>query len=111
MAKPRSPKGRARETMALLATEYPGSATELCALQHQNPFELLCATILSAQTTDERVNMVTPALFARYPTPADLASANPTDVETIVQSTGFYRNKTKSLIGMAQGLVERFDAA
>jgi len=109
MGKPRSPKGRARETIRLLATEYPGTATELCALRHSNPFELLCATILSAQTTDERVNLVTPDLFARYPTPADLAAADPADVETIVQSTGFYRNKTKSLIGMAKGLVERFD--
>src|SRR4051794_36978864 len=109
MGKPRSPKGRARETIRLLATEYPGTATELCALRHSNPFELLCATILSAQTTDERVNLVTPDLFARYPTPSDLAAADPADVETIVQSTGFYRNKTKSLIGMAKGLVERFD--
>jgi len=109
MGKPRSPKGRARETIRLLAAEYPGTATELCALTHSNPFELLCATILSAQTTDERVNLVTPALFARYPAPADLAAADPADVETIVQSTGFYRNKTKSLIGMAKGLVERFD--
>ena len=109
MGKPRSPKGRARETIRLLAGEYPGTATELCALRHSNPFELLCATILSAQTTDERVNLVTPDLFARYPTPADLAAADPADVETIVQSTGFYRNKTKSLIGMAKGLVERFD--
>jgi len=94
--------------MALLAEEYPGTARELCALRHDDPFQLLCATILSAQTTDERVNMVTPALFARYPTAADLANADPADVETIVQSTGFYRNKTKSLIGMAQGVVERF---
>jgi len=109
MGKPRSPKGRARETIRLLAQEYPGTAKELCALRHSNPFELLCATILSAQTTDERVNLVTPELFARYPTPADLAAADPTDVERIVQSTGFYRNKTKSLIGMAKGLVERFD--
>src|SRR4051794_22421789 len=109
MGKPRSPKGRARETMTVLAAEYPGEARELCALQHSNPFELLCATILSAQTTDERVNLVTPQLFARYPTPADLATADPADVEEIVQSTGFYRNKTKSLIGMATGLVERFD--
>jgi len=108
MGKPRSPKGRARETLALLANEYPGTAAELCALRHSNPFELLCATILSAQTTDERVNLVTPALFARYPTAADLAAADPADVETIVQSTGFYRNKTKSLIGMAKGLIERF---
>jgi endonuclease-3 len=95
--------------MRLLEQEYPGSARELCALEHHNPFELLCATILSAQTTDERVNLVTPALFARYPTAAALAAADPADVETIVQSTGFYRNKTKSLIGMANGLVERFD--
>jgi endonuclease-3 len=94
--------------MVRLAEEYPGEARELCALTHDNPFQLLCATILSAQTTDERVNMVTPELFARYPNPADLAAADPADVERIVQSTGFYRNKTKSLIGMASGLVERF---
>jgi endonuclease-3 len=110
MAGPRSPKGRARETMTRLADEYPGTASELCALRHTNPFELLCATILSAQTTDERVNLITPTLFARYPTPAALAAADPADVETIVQSTGFYRNKTKSLIGMANALVERFDS-
>ena len=96
--------------MVRLADEYPGTAPELCALRHTNPFELLCATILSAQTTDERVNLVTPALFARYPAPADLAAAEPADVEAIVQSTGFYRNKTKSLIGMASALVERFDS-
>jgi len=95
--------------MLRLADEYPGSTRELCALTHRNPFELLAATILSAQTTDERVNMVTPALFARYPTPADLAAADPVEVETLVQSTGFYRNKTKSLIGMANALVDRFD--
>ncbi|MEY2451166.1 MAG: endonuclease [Acidimicrobiaceae bacterium] len=94
--------------MARLAEEYPGDARALCALTHENPFQLLAATILSAQTTDERVNLVTPALFARYPTPADLAAADPAEVETIVQSTGFYRNKTKSLIGMANALVERF---
>jgi endonuclease-3 len=94
--------------MLRLADEYPGSASELCALRHDNPFELLAATILSAQTTDERVNLVTPALFARYPTPADLAAADPAEVETLVQSTGFYRNKTKSLIGMANALVDRF---
>jgi endonuclease-3 len=69
---------------------------------------MLAATILSAQTTDERVNMVTPVLFARYPTAADLAAANPEDVEQIIQSTGFFRQKTKSLIGMAQGLEEHF---
>ena len=88
--------------------EYPGSAKELCALQHDNPFELLVATILSAQTTDERVNMVTPDLFRRYPTAADLAAANPDDVERLIQSTGFFRQKTRSLIGMALALEERF---
>src|SRR5881296_1580096 len=108
MARPRTPKGRARETMARLAEEYPGTATDLCALQHENPFQLLVATILSAQTTDERVNMVTPELFAKYPTPADLAAADPGDVERIVQSTGFFRSKTKSLIGMAQALEDRY---
>jgi endonuclease-3 len=106
--KPRTPKGRARETAARLAADYPGTAKELCALQHNNPFELLAATILSAQTTDERVNMVTPAVFAKYPTPADLAGADPGELEEIVKSTGFFRSKTKSLIGMAAGLEERF---
>src|SRR5262249_51823443 len=62
------------------------------------------ATILSAQCTDERVNMVTPAVFAKYPTPSDLAHADPSDVEQLIQSTGFFRSKTKSLIGMAQGV-------
>jgi endonuclease-3 len=109
MARPRTPKGRARETAARLADEYPGTPEELCALEHRNPYELLAATILSAQTTDERVNMVTPVLFARYPTPADLAAANPGDVEEIVKSTGFFRSKTKSLVGMAQAVTERFD--
>lgn len=109
MGRPRSPAGRAKETIRLLAEEYPGTAKELCALDHDGPFQLLCATILSAQTTDERVNLVTPTLFARYPSPQALASADPTDVEQIVQSTGFYRNKTKSLVGMARALVERFD--
>jgi endonuclease-3 len=109
MARPRTPAGRARRTLERLAEEYPGSAKDLCELDHRNPFELLAATILSAQSTDARVNMVTPALFARYPTPEDLAQAEPLEVEELVHSTGFYRNKTKSLIGMAQVLVERFD--
>jgi endonuclease-3 len=76
-----------------------------CALHHHNAFELLCATILSAQCTDARVNLVTPVLFARYPTAEALARAKPADVETIIVSTGFFRNKTRSLIGMAQALV------
>jgi endonuclease-3 len=105
---PRTPKGRARETVARLAGEYPGSARELCALDFHTPFQLLVATILSAQTTDERVNQVTPGLFERYPSPADLAAANPSDVESLIHPTGFFRNKTKSLIGMAQALEERF---
>jgi endonuclease-3 len=108
MAKPRTAKGRARETAARLAVEYPGSAKELCALRHDNPYQLLVATILSAQTTDERVNMVTPAVFARYPTPYELAAADPGELEAIIQSTGFFRSKTRSLIGMAAGLVDRY---
>jgi endonuclease-3 len=92
--------------MKRLAAAYPDA---LCALDHRNAYELLAATILSAQTTDVRVNMVTPTLFARYPTPYELAGADPGDVEEIVRSTGFYQNKTRSLIGMATALVERFD--
>lgn len=106
--RPRTAAGRARRTNERLALEYPGSAKELCALDHRNPYELLAATILSAQCTDEQVNKVTPHLFARYPTPEDLAAADPFEVEEIIRSTGFYKNKTKSLIGMATGVVERF---
>jgi endonuclease-3 len=108
MGTPRTPKGRARETLALLGEEYPGTAKELCALVHDSPFQLLAATILSAQTTDEAVNSVTPALFARYPTPADLAAADPAEVEVLVHPTGFFRAKTRSLLGMAAALEERF---
>jgi endonuclease-3 len=92
-----------------LGEEFPGSATELCALIHATPFQLLIATILSAQCTDERVNMVAPQVFARYPEPEDLAGADPAELEEIIKSTGFFRSKTKSLIGMAQGLIDRFD--
>jgi endonuclease-3 len=109
MGKPRTPKGRARETVARLAVEYPGTPKELCALNHDNPFQLLIATILSAQATDERVNMVTPELFARYPTPWDLAAADQSELERQIQSTGFFRSKARSLIGMAQALVARYD--
>jgi endonuclease-3 len=108
MGRPRTPKGRARETVERLKVEYPGTAKQLCALDHHNAFELLTATILSAQTTDVRVNMVTPALFARFPTPEDLAGADPSEVEDIIRSTGFFQSKTKSIMGMAQGVVERF---
>ena len=106
MGKPRTPKGRAREVARRLAEEYPDA---VCALDHRNPFELLVATILSAQTTDVRVNLVTPALFARYPDAEALAAASPAELQELVKSTGFYVNKSKSLIGMAQALVERFD--
>ncbi len=78
-------------------------------MDHRNAYELLAATILSAQCTDVRVNMVTPALFARYGTPEALAEANPDELEEVIHSTGFYRNKARNLIGMAQGLVDRFD--
>jgi len=103
--RPRTPKGRAREVARRLAETYPDA---ICELDHRNPFELLAATILSAQTTDARVNVVTPALFARYPGPAELAAADPGVVEELIRSTGFYANKTKSLLGMAQAVVERF---
>ena len=92
----------ASEIISLLKSTYPDAR---CALVHRNAYELLCATILSAQCTDARVNMVTPALFARYPTPFELARAEPADVEEIIRSAGFFRNKTKSLIGMAQAVV------
>ncbi|MDQ1437681.1 MAG: endonuclease [Acidimicrobiaceae bacterium] len=108
MPKPRSPKGRAREALVRLSAEYPGTATELCALRHDNPYQLLTATILSAQTTDERVNSVTPELFARYPTPGDLAAADPAEVERLIFPTGFFRSKAKSIMGMAAALEDRF---
>jgi endonuclease-3 len=88
-----------------LAGEYPGAE---CELTHRNPFELLAATILSAQCTDARVNMVTPNLFARYPTPQDLANADISELEGIIRSTGFYQSKAKNLIGMATKLVHQF---
>jgi endonuclease-3 len=94
--------------MKRLAAEYPGSAKELCALTHDSPFQLLTATILSAQTTDERVNSVTPELFKRWPTPSDLAGADPAEVETVIFPTGFFRAKAKSITGMAQAVCERF---
>lgn len=84
-----------------LKREYPDAH---CELDYRTPFELLVATILSAQCTDTRVNLVTPALFARYPTPAALAAARQEDVEALIRSTGFFRNKARSLIGMARAL-------
>ena len=98
-------KQRALKIARQLAKTY---ADAECALKHDNPFQLLAATILSAQCTDERVNMVTPALFAKYPTPAALAASEQADVEKIVQSTGFFRAKATNLRGMAQALVDQF---
>jgi len=106
MGRPRTAAGRARETHQRLGLEYPEAR---CELDHRNPYELLAATILSAQCTDVRVNMVTPALFERFPDPYELASADPLVVEELVHSTGFYRAKAANLIGMASALVERHD--
>ncbi len=106
--RPRTPAGRAKLVVERLAPEYPGTAVELCELRHDGPFQLLAATILSAQTTDERVNAVTPALFERYPGPEELAAADPAELEALIKSTGFFRAKAAALIGMATGLVERF---
>lgn len=93
---------RAKTILARLKREYPDAS---CALHHGDAYQLLVATILSAQCTDARVNLVTPAFFARYPSPEDLARADRGEVEEIIRSTGFFRNKTRSLIGMAQALV------
>ena len=93
---------RARTILGRLKKEYPDAR---CALDHGDAYQLLVATILSAQCTDARVNLVTPALFARYPTAQVLAAADPAEVEELIRSTGFFRNKTKSLIGMARALV------
>lgn len=107
-ARPRETKdarrARAAEILAGLAAEYPQAE---CALHHKGPFQLLAATILSAQCTDARVNMVTPELFRRWPDAKALATAAQEDVEKVIHSTGFYRNKAKSLLGMAKALVER----
>jgi len=97
-------KARARKIVARLERAYPDAT---CALNHSSALELVVATILSAQCTDARVNMVTPALFAKYRSAADYATADPRVLEKEIQSTGFFRNKTKSIIGMAQALVAR----
>ena len=97
-------RARVRKIIARLEKAYPEAT---CALHHTSALELLVATILSAQSTDARVNMVTPALFAKYKTAQDFASADPRVLEQEIHSTGFFRNKTKSIIGMAQALIER----
>ena len=101
----RSPARRAKaaEVVQALRHAYPDAH---CALTHRNAYELLVATILSAQCTDERVNRVTPDVFARWPTPAAMARADLAEVEEAVHSTGFFRNKAKSLVGMAQRVTE-----
>ena len=96
---------RARRINRELATLYPDAHTDL---NFSNPLELLVATILSAQCTDKRVNMVTPVVFARYRTAADYAAADRSELEKIIQSTGFYRNKTTSIIGLGQALCDRY---
>jgi len=105
MGTPRTLKGRAGALAIRLAEAYPEA---VCELDHRNPFELLVATILSAQTTDARVNMVTPALFARYPNAAELAAAIPAELEEIIRSTGFYQAKARNLLAMAHTLLDRF---
>jgi endonuclease III len=102
---PRGAKVRALQVVERLAAEYPVAE---CALVHRDAFELLVATILSAQTTDERVNMVTPVLFARYPDAAALATAPLPDVEEIIKSTGFFRAKSRAIVEMAQDVVARY---
>ncbi|MFA5161477.1 MAG: endonuclease III [Elusimicrobiales bacterium] len=94
-----------KKILAALRREFPKAET---ALRHSNPFELLAATILSAQCTDERVNRVTPALFARYPSPAAFAAAKETDVEALMYSTGFYKNKARAIISASAAIVEKF---
>jgi endonuclease-3 len=102
----RAEKGKARAILNRLRRRYPDIGT---ALDYESPFQLLVVTVLSAQTTDENVNKVAPILFERYPTVSDLAEADPEEVEEIVYSTGFYRQKTKSIIKLAQGIEEIFD--
>jgi endonuclease-3 len=95
----------ATEIIKRLRKSYPGAAT---ALHHSNPLQLLVATILSAQCTDERVNKVTPGLFKKYRTAKDFANADPRELENEIRSTGFFRAKTRSIIGCSKGLVEKF---
>ena len=101
---PAALRRRTHKIVGRLAREFPDAH---CALDHRNAFELTSATILSAQCTDVRVNLVTPVLFKAFPDPESLADADPTVVEDIIKSTGFFRNKAKSLLGMARALVER----
>jgi len=99
-------KERARNAVEHLKNRYPQA---LCSLQYADPWQLLVATRLSAQCTDARVNLVTPALFARFPTPRDLATAQPAEVEPFIHSCGFFRAKAKDLVMMSRALLERYD--
>ncbi len=105
MGKPRSPNGRARAVHDRLKSEYEA----ICELDHGSPFELLVATILSAQCTDVRVNKTTPALFDRYPGPFELAAAEQGELEALVHPTGFYKNKAKNLVKMANQLLDEHE--
>jgi len=105
-ASDRARRNWARTVTRRLRKEYPDAD---CALVHADPYQLIVATILSAQCTDEMVNRVTPALFDRYPKPKDLARADPAEVERRIKSTGFFRNKAKNIIGMARKLVDRHE--
>jgi endonuclease-3 len=109
VARPRTPAGRARTTNERLRHLFPGTAEDLCALNHTTPFQLLAATILSAQCTDQRVNLTTPALFDRYPDARAMAAAELADLEVLIRSTGFFRSKARSLVGMSEDVVDRFD--
>ncbi|MDI6807705.1 MAG: endonuclease III [Candidatus Eisenbacteria bacterium] len=101
----KSRRTRTSKILRTLSRLYPEAGT---ALRHENPFQLLVATILSAQCTDERVNTVTPVLFRKFPGPDEMAKAAPGEMEKIIKSTGFFRNKTKSVIGSSKAIVERF---
>ena len=106
--KPKTAEERTKRVSLILRRLNKRYPDVECALNHNSAWELLAATILSAQCTDKRVNMVTPDLFAAYPTVQDMAFAAQADVEQLVKTTGFFRNKAKSLIGAAKGVVDRF---
>ena len=102
-------KERREEVIYQLSISYPGSARELCELDFESPFELLVATVLSAQCTDKVVNAVTKTLFSRYPDASSLAGAPIEEIEALVRPTGFYRNKSKHIVQLSQELVRNFD--
>ncbi len=107
MGRPRTPKGRCTRTHDELKIEYPEAE---CELKHRNSYELLAATILSAQATDVSVNKATPKLFNRYPNPEELSVADTEEVESFINSIGLFRGKAKNLVGMAQRLVEHYES-